>query len=217
MGKNFLFCAIFNYLLYCTREIPKSQNGLQSVSRCNKILPMAEIKSSIELAMERTRDLHLTSEEKGKLGEEAIKNKAQGIVARYRDEVLSLDDLEEELKKHPEESRDFLNRHIVRELIQTVSVTTDNQRILVAITYLKKEKVDPGVLKKINDLIKEAQAALAEDFSTVESHLRKGFSAIEIGGNAVVPNTKESPEWLELRQETVAKFEQDLRLLKEKI
>ncbi len=47
---------------------------------------MAEIKSTIDLIMERTRNLTMTEEEKEELRNKELTEKAKGWVVRYLDE-----------------------------------------------------------------------------------------------------------------------------------
>jgi hypothetical protein len=99
---------------------------------------MGEIKSSIEIAMEKTKNLHLSSEEKEKLHKEEILNRARGIVNRYLEGNFSVRDVENELKKYPTESRDSFSHHLLKALIQNIQLTQDNQRIFEAIPLFKK-------------------------------------------------------------------------------
>jgi len=178
---------------------------------------MGEIKSSIELAMERTKDLHLSPAEKEKLQQEETLNKLNGMVRRYQEGGLSLRDLEDELKNQPEETRDNLTRFAVQALIDGIQLAQDNQRRFDAITALKKGGMDAEIRKRIDDLPRESQKALEEGLHSIESLLREKLAGIGIRGNALIPNTEGSTEWQEFQRRTGSKFERELNELKEKI
>jgi hypothetical protein len=178
---------------------------------------MAEIKSSIELAMERTKDLHLSPAEKEKIRQEETLNRLNGMVRRYQEGGLSLRDLEDELKHQPQETRDAFTRHALKALIDGIQLAQDNQRIFDAITALKKGGMDAGIRKRIDDLVKENQKALEKGLHSIESLLREKLAGIGIRGNALIPNTEGSTEWQEFQRKTGSKFERELNELKEKI
>jgi galactokinase len=178
---------------------------------------MGEIKSSIEIAMEKTKNLLLSPEEKERLHQEEIVNRVGVIVSRYQEGNLSLKDLENELKSHPEETRDSFSHHLLKAMIQNILITQDNQRIFEAITLLKKGTLDSGIMEKITNLVKENQKILKDGFSSIESLLRERLVHLGIQGDAVIPNTEESQEWHEFQRETRSKHERVLNRLKEKI
>ncbi len=62
---------------------------------------MGEIKSSIELAMERTKGLTFTEEERRKLEEEKERRLAQAMVSQYMRGEMSLSELERKRLQAP--------------------------------------------------------------------------------------------------------------------
>lgn len=178
---------------------------------------MGEIKSSIEMAMEKTRNLIFSPAEKEKLHQEEILNRARGIVTRYQEGNLSLRNLEDELKNSPEEEKDFFSQQVVKEMVRNIQIAQDNQRILEAIPIVSKGKADPGILGKISSLANEHQKVLKEGIHSIESLLRERLASLGIQGDAVVPNIEESPEWQELNRETRNTYASELNRLKEMI
>lgn len=65
--------------------------------------------------------------------------------------------------------------------------------------------------------MKESQKALREGSDSIEALVRKKLTHFGIQGNAVIPNTEESPEWEEFKRETSSKYERELNRLKEGI
>ncbi len=60
---------------------------------------MGEIKSTIDLVLEKTRNLTLSKEEKLGLAREELEKKIGGLLNRYLDNLLPISRLKEELKK----------------------------------------------------------------------------------------------------------------------
>lgn len=59
---------------------------------------MGEIKSTLDLVMERTRHLSFSDEEKTRQCEEDFRKRLQGLLQRYADGALSLEGLREKIK-----------------------------------------------------------------------------------------------------------------------
>ena len=68
---------------------------------------MGEIKSTIELMMERTKNLTMTGEEKAQLRQKELTEKAKGWLVRYLDGILSLENLKAEMMRESEDSREL--------------------------------------------------------------------------------------------------------------
>ena len=178
---------------------------------------MADIKSSIEIAMERTKNLRLSSEEKERILQEEDRIRAVGVANRYGEGDLSLQMLERELSREPGETRNLFVGYLREALIQGIQITQDNQRILEAITVLKEGKVDREAVTEIANLEREYREELKEALSTVESILREELKGSGIHGNAVLPNIKESYEWQEREKRIRDAYDRQLELLKTRI
>ncbi|BBO77003.1 hypothetical protein DSCW_44200 [Desulfosarcina widdelii] len=59
---------------------------------------MGEIKSTLDLVMERTRHLSLSDEEKTHQRKEDFRKRLQGLLQRYADGALTVEDLREKIK-----------------------------------------------------------------------------------------------------------------------
>jgi hypothetical protein len=74
---------------------------------------VAEIKSAVELAMEKTKGMHLSREEKEKIKEEELHAKAQSLVNRFLEVDFHLKEVEKDLGKHHPEQREHLEKLII--------------------------------------------------------------------------------------------------------
>ena len=71
---------------------------------------MAEIKSAIELAMEKTKGMHLSREEKEKLKEEELHSRAQGLVNRFLEVDFNLKEVQKDLAKYEPGQREHMEK-----------------------------------------------------------------------------------------------------------
>ena len=94
---------------------------------------MAEIKSAVELAMEKTKGMHLSREEKEKIKEEELHSKAQSLVNRFLEAGFRPGELEKELHPYTPDQREHLEKLIFVPSVRPSSstgLTTSFSRVL---------------------------------------------------------------------------------------
>lgn len=176
---------------------------------------MAEIKSAIEIAMERTRGLRLSSEEKEKLREEEFQSKAHALVARFLEVDLHFREVEKELAKYPSEQRTQLEKIMIRDFVQALNLDRDNELVLQGIEILR-----PGTsaaFAKVRELTKEYQKEKEAALQKTAGSLRAKWESLGISGSAVVPKVEESPEWSAALKAFRPAYEARLQALKNQI
>ncbi len=144
---------------------------------------MAEIKSTLDLIMERTKNLTLTEDEKKVLHRDEQVSRVKGWVQRYEDRVLRTAEIRKELNA---ELKDLLRREII-------------------------ERLEPGssndilyqMLEEVLDINRAPFETVAERFNWIiegerdrqEAEQLEALAAAGISGSAVVPNPEGDPEW----------------------
>ena len=176
---------------------------------------MAEIKSAVELAMERTKGLRLSREEKEKIKEEEIHSKAIGWVNRYLEVDFHLREVEKELAKVDPSQRPHLERLFIQNLVEAMNLDRDNDLILQGLEALRPATA--WTAKKIKDLIQKYQDRKKDEFQKAEADLRAKLERLGIGGSAVHPRVEGSPEWKEAEAKFKPAFEEELKRLKKGI
>jgi len=101
---------------------------------------MAEIKSAIEIAMEKTKTLRLSSEEKEKIKEEELQSKAHALVNRFLAVDLHFREVEKELEKYTSDQRGQLEKLMLADLVETLALARDNDLTFEGIEILSPEK-----------------------------------------------------------------------------
>jgi hypothetical protein len=90
---------------------------------------MAEIKSTLDIIMERTKNLTMTDKEKASFRRKEAEGKVKGWVQKYQDGVIELDTIksyfEKEITEYPE-----VRQILKSQLLDCLKLTGDNGKIL---------------------------------------------------------------------------------------
>jgi hypothetical protein len=176
---------------------------------------MAEIKSAIELAMERTKGLRLSQEEMEKLKEEEIQSKAHSLVNRYLEVDFHLREVERELDRVDPTQRQYLEKLFIQYLSEAIDLDRDNDLIFQGFESFRVGS--KGSIQEMKDLIQSYQEGKGREYSKTEKDLLSKFERLGISGSAVQPKVEGSPEWEEALSKFKPAFEENLQSLKEKI
>jgi len=144
---------------------------------------MAEIKSTIDLIMERTKNLSLSEEEKEAIRKREAEGKIHGWIQRYRDGVLTLRDLK---KEYSAERKDYpgVDGLFRSALLEQVEPAADNKAVLEMMEKVLKEKTEP-ILEEVNACREELLTVARERLDAErEALLQRGVS-----GPAAIPNS----------------------------
>ena len=90
---------------------------------------MAEIKSTLDLVMEKARGMTMTPEEKAALKSERIEKQVKVYVQKYMDNLLELEKIQIEMEKQPEEEKEAFQTFLKTEIIGRIEPDQENGRI----------------------------------------------------------------------------------------
>lgn len=162
---------------------------------------MAEIKSTMDIIMEKTKGLTLTEEERRKIGEEEARRKVNGLVQRYLDGRIDMAKVTEEVGPVPEVRREFFLQEMKRNLLERIDPALDHGPILSLLASLPG--VDVGALQRE---IERFRTETRERRRLQEKALLDEFEERGIRGDAVVPNVEADPRWQGYLKEAKARF-----------
>ena len=161
---------------------------------------MAEIKSTIDLIMERTKDLSASTEEREAWHRQEREKRFRSLVQRLLDHSLTLDDVKDELEREKKSGRaaEALG-HLKNTLAAHVDPDSDNERLLRIISELfgTPEKRLRQALRSCRAESSAKQAALAE-------RQRAALESSGIAGSAVLPNPEADSQWKRLKEDMQA-------------
>ena len=176
---------------------------------------MGEIKSTLDLVMEKTKNLNLSDEEKQDQKDKEIESRLRGLLQKFQDRLITSEkfktdyqNLRAELKFSGEQ-----NEHLLRVLCARIELDRDNQALL----ELLLQYADSGA-GEISSVLLEfdsaVQAAAGSHAQIAKDHLA---DAHFIYGSAVVPNLDNDEAWREKVGEIRNRFDELLDAAKARI
>lgn len=173
---------------------------------------MGEIKSTLDLVLEKTKHLTLTPEEKEQQKRDEARKKIKGQVQKYIDGGLNLAKFADELTDMQSTYGSMAIDLLRAELLGGLLVGRDNTLRLVLLKEICQ--IDPFELRSIlDDYNDEIQSTTRERARKLAERLMQKHS---ISGSAVVPNVEMDKVW---QTEVVAihtKYDQRLKQEKAK-
>lgn len=170
---------------------------------------MAEIKSTIDLAMEKTRGMSLTDKEKKEFKNRELSGKIRALLERYSRDYMGLKWLETELNNlgmgNDPKIREALKTEILERMIPNgdPDITDKLLEALEAVLGLRTDVY--------RGLIAEYDKTLAQQREILSEKIKADFSAQMISGSAVVPNVAADPDWHTELEKISAEFRRKIR------
>ena len=152
---------------------------------------MGEIKSTLDIVMEKTKHLSLSDEERDNQKTAEIEKKIKGLLQKFQDQVMPKDRLNieyEQLKKdyHLSDDSIFMSEVFIR-----LDPDRDNQRLLSLLKDMCEVNTEE-IESVLNDYQDELNSAASYKMIELRENLaQKHF----ISGSAVVPNLEADEEW----------------------
>jgi hypothetical protein len=161
---------------------------------------MAEIKSTIDLIMERTKSLSASPQERECYQRQESEKRIRGLVQRLRDDNLTLDGARYELAKEKKNGAAADVTGVLKNaLAGHIDPEADNERFF---RYINELLGTPG------DRLRETLAHCREEATSRKAVLtesqKKELESKGITGSAVLPNPEADPLWKALREEMQA-------------
>jgi hypothetical protein len=168
---------------------------------------MSEIKSTLDLVMERTRNLSLSEEEKALMKQEEFDKRLRGLIGQYVDGMFSPGALKKRIYGLEEEYSVRERRPALEALLGLFDPDGDNERILDLLADWSPEL--HGTLERIiGDYQNQKRDLMDEAGNRLREHLAEHHG---IRGSALLPNAEKDSRCREsmstLRRETLAAVE----------
>ena len=155
---------------------------------------MGEIKSTIELAMERTKKFALSDKEKEEMKQKEVLQKAGSLFHRYRDGHLSLNEVLKEVEKMEEKKATTVKKSLLSQWIDVLSLNDDHERTLKGIEALNRQSLDE-VKRKFHGLLFQYQGEKETLKEKTNLRLTEALKKEGIYGSAVEPRLEGSVSW----------------------
>jgi len=166
-----------------------------------EVAEMAEIKSTLDIIMERTKNLTMTDKEKASFKQKEVEGKVKGWIQKYQDGTVQLDalrsDFKNEMTEYPE-----VSQILKMQLLDCLRLTGDNGSILRLFEDILGTDTNT-IENMIQSLKKDMENLRMEKMSALRDDLREK----KIYGSSVVPN-QDRDGYL---QESMLKAESELK------
>lgn len=166
---------------------------------------MAKIKSTLDIVMERTKNLTMTQEDKDSLERKEWRDKIRGWIRLLIDRQSTVEELREDFIT--ESARHPVVMEILRqELLEHIDPAADNEDIL---------RVWEEVLgldgRRIREAVGSFHSGQEAALSTHEEHVRSRLAGAGVSGSAVVPNMLADMEWPAITGELKEQFRKSIQ------
>ncbi|MBN2122717.1 MAG: hypothetical protein JW821_00350 [Deltaproteobacteria bacterium] len=169
---------------------------------------MGEIRSTMDIIMERARGLTMTEEEKREVREREMGASVKGLVQKYLDGARDMDGVRTEAVALQARDRDLTERLLRGEILGRMAPEGEN----LALLNLLEEVLgmDTGPLKAV---VAEAKRETEKSREAAVRDLLKRLAKRGISGSAVLPNLDSDPEWKRLNSELKRRFSEKIASL----
>jgi hypothetical protein len=176
---------------------------------------MAEIKSAIELAMERTKDLIADRSERDAMALKEAEARVRAVVRRYMEEMIKDGDVAKELGRVEVDSR--LKRSILSEVLaEEFDVKKDNTR-LMAVFRLAGLELKESLQSELELMQDSLNKAMRKEEAVIHGKVWERLERMGITGDGIEPNLEAWDEWKEGLEALGKTFRNRMEVWKDKV
>jgi len=173
---------------------------------------MAEIKSTLDIIMERAKGITVTEEEKAQFKRRDLEEKVRGLLHKALGGVMDLDRLSDQLAGLDKADREVAMAVLLQQCLGNVDPEGDNKTVLAILEHLLK--VDTT---SVTGLLAEFHESLEKGKTDQGEKIKKRLRKAGISGSAVVPNILAAPDWHRYISELREKFLGDIDAIRDKL
>ncbi len=167
---------------------------------------LAEIKSTLDLVMERTKNLTLNAEEKQAQKQIEVENRIKGLVQRLQDGLLTNNQLKREYESFKKDSDLSDDSLLVREVQTRLDPDLENHILIETLETCCR--LDTATIRaNLKDYRDACQRAARKRSAQLKEDLAQNHS---ITGTAVIPNLDADEQWQREAQDVRRRFEDKL-------
>jgi len=167
---------------------------------------MGEIKSTLDLVMEKTRHLTLSQKEKEEQKHIEVNKRLKGMLQKYQDNLLTKEQLGQELERLRKTFDLNVKEMLSHILLNGLKLGSNNISLLELLSAICGLDVS-GLEELFHDFQNTIGIAAQKRMEEIKANLAKKRL---ISGSAVVPNLEIDSEWQEAVQGIKGKFDQIL-------
>jgi hypothetical protein len=174
---------------------------------------MGEIKSTLDLVMEKTKNLSLSSEERQAQKNQETENRIRGLLQKFKDQALNINNFKAKYQKLQKDYDLSGNAPLIKEICGQIELGADNHTWFELLAEFKVSDIE-GLTSVLQGFQTALDTAAGQRRKILKDQLSKTNF---ISGSAVVPNLEGDKAWQEKAGEIRAKFEPLLNQAKTKL
>ena len=164
---------------------------------------MSEIKTTLELALERTKKISISAEDREEIKRKETALKVSSLFHRYQEGHLPLDEVLKEIERMDQRTRAMVKETLLSQWIDALSLNGDDERLLRGIAALKGQKMQE-VRIKLDHLLSQYRKEREKVDQEMKGQLEEALRSEGIYGSAVEPNVENDP----IRKENLENLKQ---------
>ncbi len=167
---------------------------------------MGEIKSTLDIVLEKTKNLTLSSEDKEEQKQKEIENRVKGMMQKYQDGILSKNQLITDYELLKKDYKMSQNDSLITEITTRIDPERDNQALLEVLRVCCA--IDTAAIETLIENFRKAYLAASRDrMERLKKDLAKQH---HIAGSAVLPNLDADEHWRHESRKMRAGYEEQL-------
>lgn len=153
---------------------------------------MGEIKSTLEIIMEKTKDMTLTEDEKRELKHREIQGKVGGIIQKLMDGITDIEECKMEVAALAKDKQELIMQVVMDEAVPRITLGEDNTTIMKV--FEVTDGIDASVIRECLD---KTNQEIAEKRRKQEKEMGIRLRERGVSGSAVIPNPDADPDWID--------------------
>lgn len=167
---------------------------------------MGEIRSTMDIIMEKTKGLTMSEEEKEAFRKKETEGKVRGLFQRFLDGFIYAERLKDEIGSLGEKRYAMAREALIRECMGRMEPGADNTILLDALENAAGLDIAP-----IRKIILNYNQDLEQQKMDRKQVLQKNLKGLGISGSAVIPNIHADQEWIKDLSEMNKGFQEKLK------
>jgi hypothetical protein len=152
---------------------------------------MAEIKSTLDIIMEKTKGLTMTEEEKKVFHKREIEGKVRGLLQKFVDGFIHPEQLKDEISALDEAQYAGARDALLRECVDRIEPGAENGPFLDVLEHTAGMDTTP-----IQKILMEYDHDIEKKKMYREQVLRENLEGLGFSGTAVIPNIHADQVWM---------------------
>jgi len=167
---------------------------------------MAEIKSTLDIIMEKAKRFSATEEEKRGFKREELEGKIKGLVQKTLDGAVGSEKFHAEVVALQAKEKDLVDQILNDEVVARLEVEANSEALLKIL-----ESAAGSAKVAVNEALADFEMKTAQQKSSQRKTLLENLKKKGVSGSAVLPNLDGDPEWLRARSELRRQLQEEIR------